>query len=155
MAVMNDGVLQQVDVPLGLYDRRANLFVAGFIGSPRMNLLPAAVRAGRATLGGVEVAVPPSPDGGARASVMLGVRPESFRLVAADQVGALSLEVVLVEELGADSFVHGNVRVGDEQQLLIVRSGDRGSVRPGETVCVRPDPARVHVFDTETGARLD
>jgi multiple sugar transport system ATP-binding protein len=155
VAVMNDGVLQQVDVPLGLYDRPANLFVAGFIGSPRMNLLPAAVRAGRATLGGVEVAVPPSPEGGARASVMLGVRPESFRLVAADQVGALSLEVVLVEELGADSFVHGNVRIGDEQQLLIVRSGDRGSVRPGETVCVRPDPARVHVFDTETGARLD
>jgi multiple sugar transport system ATP-binding protein len=155
VAVMNDGVLQQVDVPLGLYDRPANLFVAGFIGSPRMNLLAASVRDGRAMLGGIEVPVPPGVDGGARSTVTLGVRPESFQVVAADQVGALALEVILVEELGADSFVHGHVRTGDGQQLLIVRSGDRGSVRAGEVVRVRPDAARVHVFDTETGARLD
>jgi multiple sugar transport system ATP-binding protein len=155
VAVMNEGALQQVDVPLGLYDRPANLFVAGFIGSPRMNLLPATVRDGRATLGGVEVPVPAAADGGGRAAVVLGVRPESFRLVLGDDAAALSLEVALVEELGADSFVHGHVRIGDERQLLIVRSGDRGSVRPGEVVRVRPDPARTHVFDAETGARLD
>jgi multiple sugar transport system ATP-binding protein len=153
VAVMNAGELQQVDVPLGLYDRPANLFVAGFIGSPRMNLLPASVRDGRATIGGLEVPVPAAGQG--LSSLTIGFRPESFRLVPVDEPGALSLEVVLVEELGADSFVHGYVRLGDQQHLVIVRLGDRGGVRQGDVVRVRPDPARMHVFDTDTGARLD
>jgi multiple sugar transport system ATP-binding protein len=153
VAVMNAGELQQVDVPLGLYDRPANLFVAGFIGSPRMNLLPATMRDGRAAIGDVEVPVPAAAQ--ARSSITIGLRPESFRVVPASDREALSLEVILVEELGADSFVHGHIQLGDEQYLLIVRSGDRGSVRQGDVVRVRPDPTRLHVFDTETGARLD
>ncbi|HEX4686057.1 MAG TPA: sn-glycerol-3-phosphate ABC transporter ATP-binding protein UgpC [Nocardioides sp.] len=153
VAVMHDGELQQVDAPLTLYDKPANLFVAGFIGSPRMNLLEATVVDGNAVVGDVRIPVPRAAVGETRGSVTIGVRPEAFRLVPADR-GGLPMEVLLVEELGADSFVHGFADIDGERQLLIVRSEERGSVQKGDVVHALPDAARVHVFDPETGARL-
>ena len=152
VAVMNDGELQQVDAPLTLYDKPANLFVAGFIGSPRMNLVEAKVVDGHALVGDVRIEVPPGPDG-VPETVTIGVRPEAFRLVPADR-GGLPMEVLLVEELGADSYVHGFAEIAGERHLLIVRAEERGSVRKGDVVHALPEPARVHVFDSETGVRL-
>jgi multiple sugar transport system ATP-binding protein len=150
VAVMNEGELQQVDVPLTLYDKPANVFVAGFIGSPRMNLIPASVVDGQAVVGDLRIPVPGT---GAGASVTVGVRPEAFRLVSAER-GGLAMEVMLVEELGADSFVHGFADIAGERQLVIVRSEERGAVQKGDVVHAVPEASRVHVFDSETGARL-
>jgi multiple sugar transport system ATP-binding protein len=152
VAVLHEGELQQVDQPLRLYDRPANLFVAGFIGSPRMNLLEAVVRDGRVYVG--ELEVPVSPGAAARLSdrVTVGIRPESFHVVPAGQ--GLPMEAVMVEELGADSFVHGVTDVAGERRQLIVRAGARGDVQRGDVVHVVPTPGAVHVFDTDTGARL-
>jgi multiple sugar transport system ATP-binding protein len=150
VAVMHDGELQQVDAPLTLYDKPANLFVAGFIGSPRMNLLEASVVDGQAVLGDVRIPVPATATG---ASVTVGIRPEAFRLVPAD-TSALPMEVLLVEELGADSYVHGFADIAGERPLLIVRADERGRVQKGDIVHALPEASRVHVFDTETGARL-
>jgi multiple sugar transport system ATP-binding protein len=152
VAVMHEGELQQVDAPLTLYDKPANLFVAGFIGSPRMNLVEARVVDGHATVGAVSIPVPAGKDG-VPESVTIGVRPEAFRLGPAGE-GGLPMEVLLVEELGADSFVHGFADLAGERQLLIVRAEERGTVHKGDIVHALPEASRVHVFDTASGARL-
>ena len=152
VAVMHDGELQQVDAPLTLYDKPANLFVAGFIGSPRMNLVEARVVDGHASIGDVLIDVPAGPDG-VPPSVTVGVRPEAFRLVPPGG-GGLPMEVLLVEELGADSYVHGFTDLAGDRQLLIVRAEERGSVQKGDVIHALPEKSRVHVFDTATGARL-
>jgi multiple sugar transport system ATP-binding protein len=153
VAVMNEGELQQVDAPLTLYDKPANVFVAGFIGSPRMNLIPAPVVDGQAVVGNLRIPIPTTGAGAAGPAVTVGVRPEAFRLVPADQ-GGLGMEVLLVEELGADSFVHGYADIAGERQLLIVRSEERGTVQKGDIVHALPEASRVHIFDSESGARL-
>jgi multiple sugar transport system ATP-binding protein len=152
VAVMHDGELQQVDAPLTLYDRPANLFVAGFIGSPRMNLLEAEVVDGHTTVGDVRIPVPAG-ENGVPGSVTVGVRPEAFRLVPSGQ-GGLPMEVLMMEELGADSYVHGFTQIGGERHLLIVRAEERGTVRKGDVVHALPEASRVHLFDTGSGARL-
>jgi multiple sugar transport system ATP-binding protein len=114
VAVLRDGVLQQCAAPGELYQRPANAFVAGFIGSPAMNLLSLPVTADGVRLGGVDVAVPR----GAGDAVTLGVRPEDLHL-ADDAEPALELTVELAEELGSDTFVHG--RVGADAQRFVVR----------------------------------
>jgi multiple sugar transport system ATP-binding protein len=153
VAVMNEGELQQVDTPLHLYDRPRNLFVAGFIGSPRMNLIEATQRDGRQMIGALEVPISSAVAARIQGPVTIGVRPESLHLVSPSE-GGLPMEVVMVEELGADSFVHGNAQVDGETQSLIVRAGTRGTVHKGDVVHVAPDPDGVHVFDTESGGRL-
>ena len=153
VAVLNEGRLQQVDEPLALYDRPANLFVAGFIGSPQMNLLQARVRDGKVMLGAAELPVPPATVGD-RDAVTVGIRPEGFSLVPAGTPHALPVETVLVEELGADSFVHGYLTLEQEQQLMIVRAPARISARTGSVLHVRPEPGALHVFDSDSGVRL-
>jgi multiple sugar transport system ATP-binding protein len=153
VAVMKLGEIQQVDTPLNLYDRPANLFVAGFIGSPQMNLLPATVVDGRARLGDHDLPLEPVALQKARGEVTLGVRPEAWRLVPDGEAG-LPMEVAVVEELGADGFVYGVSHVGGSAQNMILRVSERGSVRKGDVVRVTTDAARVHVFDTATGIRL-
>jgi multiple sugar transport system ATP-binding protein len=153
VAVLREGELQQVDEPLALYDRPANLFVAGFIGSPRMNLLPAHVAGGVVSLGGVVLPVPPAIVADRR-EVTVGVRPEGLELVSEGTPGALAIETTLVEQLGADSFVHGQLVLDGRQQLVIVRAPVRVSARPGTVLHARPDAAALHVFDTTSGVRL-
>jgi multiple sugar transport system ATP-binding protein len=152
VAVMHEGELQQADAPLTLYDKPANLFVAGFIGSPRMNLVEGPVTDGQAAIGEIRIPVPAGANG-VPDTVTVGVRPEAFRLVPAGQ-GGLPMEVLLVEELGADSYVHGFTDIAGERQVLIVRAEERGRVQKGDVVHAVPELSRVHVFDTASGARL-
>ncbi len=157
VAVLKDGLLQQVDTPRTLYDKPGNAFVAGFIGSPAMNLMTLPLVEGGAKLG--DLLVPLSRavlDDAGRANlseVMLGVRPEAFEL-AGDRKG-FPLRVDLVEELGADAYVYGASPVarGDEKQLVVrVTAGQEPDI--GQTVDLTIQPEQSHVFNPETGARL-
>jgi multiple sugar transport system ATP-binding protein len=153
VAVMKDGHLQQVDTPLSLYDRPANLFVAGFIGSPQMNLLEAVAEDGKAQIGEFLVPVDETAARRMKGRITVGVRPEAWRVVGEDD-GGLPVRVTVVEELGADAFAYGPSGVEGTPNNIIVRIAGRDSVRKGDTIHVTTDPQHVHVFDTETGARL-
>ena len=156
VAVMKLGVLQQVDTPLNLYDKPQNLFVAGFIGSPQMNLLEGVADNGEVKLGNYHVPVDPTAERKMHGKVTVGVRPETWRMVSADD-GGLPVQVTVVEELGADSYVYGTCDVEGTPSDVIVRvSGSRSQTHPskGDMLYVTTDPHNVHVFDTETGERL-
>ena len=156
VAVMKDGYLQQVDTPLKLYDKPANLFVAGFIGSPQMNLLKATAKDGKASIGGYEVPVDPTAEskiGPQHNDITVGVRPEAWRLVSESE-GGLPVKVTVVEELGADGFVYGTSDVEGVPGNVIIRVNARDSIHKGDTIYVTTDPKSVHVFDNESGERL-
>jgi multiple sugar transport system ATP-binding protein len=153
VAVMKDGYLQQVDTPLNLYDRPANLFVAGFIGSPQMNLLSATAVDGQAKIGGYLVPVDAAASQKMTGNVVVAVRPEAWRVVSAEE-GGLPVEVTVVEELGSDAFVYGTSGVEGTPSNVIVRVAARNSVHKGDVLHVTTDPAEVHVFDADTGERL-
>ena len=148
VAVMKDGELQQVDTPLELYARPANLFVAGFIGSPQMNLLPSGAP-GAVRLGTYDVPVATGRD--VPAEVTVGVRPEAWGLVGAGDPG-LELEAIVVEHLGSDAFVHTTV-VGEEHRV-VVRVPAKHRVGKGDRFRVAVDPDDVHLFDTASGLRV-
>ncbi|WP_203337896.1 ABC transporter ATP-binding protein [Nocardioides limicola] len=153
VAVMKDGLLQQVDSPLNLYDKPANLFVAGFIGSPQMNLIEAKAVDGQAKIGDYLVPVDPAASRKMEGNITVGVRPENWRVVAQSE-GGLPVDVTVIEELGADAFVYGTSGVEGTPHDIIVRVGGRDTIHKGETLYVTTDPANVHVFDTDTGERL-
>jgi multiple sugar transport system ATP-binding protein len=152
VAVLKDGILQQVDTPLNLYDRPSNLFVAGFIGSPAMNLLRAHNVNGHAKLGDVEVPVDRSAASKAGADITIGVRPEAWRIVGEGE--GIPVKVSVVEELGADGFIYGTSGAEGTPDQVTIRIDGRRSHHKGDTVYVTTDPAGVHVFDTNTGERL-
>ena len=153
VAVMNLGELQQVDTPLRLYGHPDNLFVAGFIGSPQMNLLEAQVVDGEAKIGDYRVPLDPAFEKKLSGRLMVGVRPEAWRLVS-DGDSSLPLTVTMVEELGSDAFVHGTFDVRGTPNTLTVRVSDRGAINKGDVIHVTTDPRNVHVFDAGTGSRL-
>jgi multiple sugar transport system ATP-binding protein len=153
VAVMKLGVLQQVDTPLKLYDKPVNLFVAGFIGSPQMNLMEAKAVDGKAQIGRYAVPVDPASAGRMTGHITVGVRPEAWQVVS-PEAGGLPIDVTVVEELGADSFVYGTSDVEGTPHTVVVRVTTRDSVRKGDVIHVTTDPANVHVFDTDTGERL-
>jgi multiple sugar transport system ATP-binding protein len=153
VAVMKLGVLQQVDTPLKLYDSPVNLFVAGFIGSPQMNLLEAKAVEGKAQIGGYAVPVDATSSKKMRGNVTVGVRPEAWRVVSADE-GGLPIGVTVVEELGADSYIYGTSDVEGTPSNVVVRVGARDKIRKGDVIHVTTDPENVHVFDTDTGDRI-
>lgn len=160
VAVMKDGVLQQVDSPLALYDTPKNLFVAGFIGSPAMNLMEGDVVDGGIKLG--DYVVPVSRDILAKApnetKLTLGIRPEAFTL-ASEGIG---LDVAVVEELGADAYLYGSlIGSGKEASIedgeahqVVARISSRRPPQRGEQVRLGVDPAAVHVFSQETTERI-
>jgi multiple sugar transport system ATP-binding protein len=152
VAVLKDGILQQVDTPLNLYDKPRNLFVAGFIGSPAMNLLNAHSKEGRVRIGDYEIPVDRAAASKANGDITIGVRPESWRLV--NEGEGLPVKVNVVEELGADGFVYGHSGVEGTPDQVIVRIDARRSHHKGDTIHVTTDPHHVHVFDTSSGARL-
>jgi multiple sugar transport system ATP-binding protein len=152
VAVMKLGVLQQVDTPLNLYDHPANLFVAGFIGSPQMNLIEAHATDGKAQIGRYAVPVDEAAAHRMQGNITVGVRPEAWRIVGDGQ--GLPVQVTVVEELGADAFVYGTSDVEGTPSNVIVRVSGRDHVHKGETIHVTTDPHQVHVFDTHTGERL-
>jgi multiple sugar transport system ATP-binding protein len=154
VAVMDKGYLQQVDTPLRLYDKPANLFVAGFIGSPQMNLLEGVAKDGQLCLGKYMVPVDPTAQKRMDGRVTVGVRPENWRLVSGESEGGLPVKVTVVEELGADSFVYGTCDVEGTPSNVIIRVSGRTHPHKGDLLHVTTDPQHVHVFDTETGERL-
>jgi multiple sugar transport system ATP-binding protein len=158
VAVLRDGLLQQCDTPRALYEHPNNAFVAGFIGSPAMNLLTVPVEGGSAVLGGLRVPLHRDASAAAGAAgltrVTFGVRPESLRLVGGDEP-AMEMTVDLVEELGADSYVHGTAQLLDSPERFVVRVDGRSSPSFGSRVRVAlREGEAVHVFDPETGERL-
>jgi multiple sugar transport system ATP-binding protein len=153
VAVLKDGLLQQVDTPLNLYDHPENLFVAGFIGSPAMNLLAAKATDGHASIGDYTVAIDRTAASEASGDITVGVRPEAWRIVGEGE-GGLPVTVTVVEELGADAFLYGTCDVEGTPGQVVVRIEARRDVQKGSTVYVTTDPNHVHVFDTQSGARL-
>jgi multiple sugar transport system ATP-binding protein len=142
VAVLGDGKLQQCDTPRALYEQPANVFVAGFIGSPAMNLCNVTCANGSVSLGGVSFSVPSD----ARGDVVVGLRPEAFDL-AADGIPA---EVEVVEEIGADSYVFAAADVGK----LVARVETKLAPERGARIALRPRAGEAHLFDPATGARL-
>jgi len=158
VAVLRDGMLQQCDTPRALYDRPANAFVAGFIGSPAMNLRTTRVVAGGAQFGDLVIPLMPEVMSAVNAAnlseVTLGLRPEAF--TASPDGNGVTLHVDLVEELGADSYVHA--RLPDDDPLrdshLVVRFEERNTPRIGDVIKMGVRSEDEHVFHPETGERL-
>ena len=149
IAVMQGGRLQQVAAPQELYERPANTFVATFLGSPGMNLIPAERRGSELITAAGTLAVPSELAAVPEGEVTLGARPESLSLASEGLQGA----VTLVEMLGAETQVHCLLAGG---ATLVVRQG-HDEVRPdlGDTVRVAISPASLHAFDATTGARIE
>ncbi len=158
IAVLKDGKLQQVGTPRELYGAPKNVFVAGFIGSPAMNLLPATLSAGGVGFGGQEFALAGEATGAGAgavgAAVVFGVRPEDLRIAAPGETGIAAV-IDLVEELGADGYLYGHVADGDQRRDIVARVDGRNHPVAGETVALVPDMAHAHLFDAESGERLN
>jgi multiple sugar transport system ATP-binding protein len=154
VAVMNKGYLQQIDTPLKLYDKPDNLFVAGFIGSPQMNLMEGVAQEGKVRLGSYAVPVDPTASRKMNGNVTVGVRPEDWRVLSGQEGEGFPIRVTVVEELGADSYVYATSDVEGTPPTIIVRMAGRTHPRKGETLQLTTDPHHVHVFDTASGERL-
>ncbi len=172
IAVMNAGIIQQLGAPQDLYDHPANLFVAGFIGSPSMDFFNATLKSGAegatATIGdgatartltlAGDVAPKNAPAGG---KVVLGVRPEDFHLATSDDgANTLAGTVDVVEHLGNEQLVYLNmpgamIPETTETKAVTARLAPDVIVRPGQRLSLAVDTTRVHVFDATTGKRLE
>ena len=168
IAVLKDGVLQQVGTPREMYDHPANEFVAGFIGSPAMNLGRFEVKGDVATLGSAKIklsratldALKPEDND----SVVIGFRPESLDVVTASDELSIPVRLSFVEELGSDAYIYGELvgsedseaklGSGEDSRQIIVRVPPRTAPEPGETVYVRIRPGQEHIFSASTGERL-
>ena len=153
IAVLKDGVLQQVGTPRDLYESPSNSFVAGFIGSPAMNLFDADVVDGGVQFGTATVKVSRETLAGASGSkVTIGIRPEDLTVSKTGK--GLQTTVALVEELGADGYLHGSSEVNGETIEVVVRVDGRDHPVAGDKIALLPVEHHVHVFDTTSGIRL-
>jgi sn-glycerol 3-phosphate transport system ATP-binding protein len=153
LIVMNAGVAEQIDTPMAIYDRPANIFVAGFIGSPAMNILPGTLGADFVSLPSGERIRAAVPAQGAGRDIFVGLRPEHLHPVDAGGGGAFSLQVRAVETLGADAYAHTFLK-GHAATDIVVRVPGARPPTEGSTIHVRPDPGSIHLFDAETKARI-
>lgn len=147
--IMRDGHVQQVGAPLEVYDRPANLFVAGFIGSPEMNLIEGHLERGALKAGGLSIELPPGIAAAEGTPLVLGVRPEHIGV--GDGPGAHTFQVAVIEQLGAQTLCIGEV-AGARLRVLMDRTD---AVRNGTTLPIQFRPGRLHVFSKETGARIN
>jgi multiple sugar transport system ATP-binding protein len=152
IVVMRDGIVEQTGTPLDLYDTPVNIFVAGFIGSPAMNLVPGVARINGAAPvvefdGGVRLPLPTSARASDGQPVLYGMRPEHCVLSPG---GGLPAEVVVVEPTGADTQLF--CRFNGQELTSLVR--DRVTCRAGDHVALAPDVDRAHLFDAKSGVRL-
>ncbi len=154
VAVLAGGKLQQCDTPRQLYDNPVNQFVAGFIGSPAMNLRTVPLADGGAKIAGTVLPLPNAIAAAASradlSELVLGIRPEHMHL--ADGTGELAGEVVLVEDLGADALLH--VRLAGDGNQVVARAEGRTPPAPGQQVTFHVRPDDIFAFHPETGARL-
>ena len=153
IAVLKDGVLQQVGTPRDLYEAPSNVFVAGFIGSPAMNLFPAEIVSGGVKFG-TDVAKVPSDvtKAATNPNVTVGVRPEDVEISSSNK--GIKVVIDVVEELGADGYLYGTAESAGEKIDVVVRVDGRNHPGVGDTIYITPKPAHVHVFDVESGKRL-
>ncbi|CDX42261.1 fused maltose transport subunit, ATP-binding component of ABC superfamily; regulatory protein [Mesorhizobium sp. ORS 3359] len=152
IVVMDRGRIQQVGQPLELYDKPANKFVAGFIGSPSMSFVSGALKTTGAqswfeTKGGGRLALLANA-ASADDTVEAGIRPEHFVVGAGED--AIAIKVDVVEPTGSETHVYGSV--GDDTVRAVFR--DRLQVKPGDRLPVRVDPRNIHLFDKATGLPL-
>jgi multiple sugar transport system ATP-binding protein len=147
IAVMKDGILQQVAPPREIYDKPANMYVAGFIGSPTMNFVPVTVNGTTAKATGFELELPTAP--GIEKGV-LGIRPEALTEHPREGHSGLDLKVEVCEVLGADQFLYGTVG-GD---AITARVDPNLKVSPGDRVRLGVDMRRLHLFDGPTGKAI-
>ncbi|MFO7667977.1 MAG: sn-glycerol-3-phosphate ABC transporter ATP-binding protein UgpC [Desulfobacterales bacterium] len=153
LIVMNAGKFDHVDPPMDVYDRPATLFVAGFIGSPAMNIIPMELAPeGNAVKlpGGSSLPLAARIVNASERSVMVGMRPEHITL-AKEEKEAFQVPVELVEILGADTLVHGPL-AGETQ--LTIRLPGSVKVSRGDRLKLRINPDKLHIFDRTTGIRL-
>jgi len=150
IVVMHDGLVEQIGAPLDLYDRPDNLFVAGFIGSPAMNMLNGHIRANGSVAfegpAGVKFALGTAPSGSDGRPAVFGVRPEHFAL-ADDGAEA---EVQVVEPTGSELQVVA--KLGGSDIIAVFR--ERHQFKPGDKIRLKPDPRLVHLFDEQSGKRM-
>ncbi|RMI40027.1 ABC transporter ATP-binding protein [Streptomyces triticirhizae] len=170
VAVLKDGLLQQIDSPRNMYDKPANLFVAGFIGSPAMNLVEVPITDGGVKFGNsvvpVERAALSEAQNKGDSTVVVGCRPEHFRVVNGsssdstlakadeDAAAGLAVTVNVVEETGADAYVYGTAEFGGEVKDLVIRVDSRDVPDKGSKLHVEPKPGETHVFAAGSGERL-
>jgi len=163
VAVLRSGLLEQCDTPLRLYLQPANVFVAGFIGSPGMNIAEFTIADGHAVLGQARLPLRTdalsalSTEGADR--VMVGFRPEALDLVSANDPDAFPVDVLVVEELGSDAFLHGTLpdlpaEAGIDARRIIARVDPTRPPVKGERVHLRIQPGKEHLFSVATGKRL-
>jgi multiple sugar transport system ATP-binding protein len=155
VAVMLDGVLQQCDTPRVLYDKPGNVFVAGFIGSPAMNIKTVGLTETGASFAELSVPLTREQLAAARADgkITIGFRPEATDLVA-PTAGGLPIVVDLVEDLGSDANVYGHAALDGGSERFVVRTDRRSMPTMGETVFIKPQTNQVHVFHATSGQRI-
>ena len=146
VVVLRDGRIEQIGAPDELYERPVNEFVAGFIGSPAMNFLQGRAADAIVRIGAMEAAA------AASGAVTVGIRPEDLLPDGAADEGRLRALITLVEPMGADTLVFCTT---DEGQELTVRLPRYTAVHEGETLALSPRAGAVHLFDPETGQRLN
>ena len=154
LMVMNGGLAEQVGTPLEVYRNPATVFVAGFIGSPAMNFAAGRIGASGTSvdLAGGGIMLSTARLGEPGAAVTAGARPEHISLAPVGSDGVLPVTAELVEALGADTLVHGRIAAGPDR--LLARLPGNATVRTGDHVGFRVDPAELHVFDAATGRAL-
>lgn len=170
IAVIKLGVLQQVGAPTELYDRPENVFVAGFIGSPSMNINIHPVVNGQAKIGEDTISLPReavdklTPDDQSR--IVVGFRPEDASLAGTDEPDAFSLKVANVEDLGSDGYIYGNILtdnsaaeqtivMSDQNKLTTIRVNPRDLPKVGDVVKIHIDPEKMHLFSPASELRLN
>src|SRR5215203_5754446 len=146
VAVLKDGILQQADTPRALYDRPGNAFVAGFIGSPAMNLKTVPLVDGGAKLDDLVVPLPRDLDTQGLSQVTLGIRPEAFTV---SNDGGLALRVDIAEELGADAYVYGTSQLETGEEQFVVRVDGKQVPHMGDTIRLAVEPGNEHAFHPE------
>ena len=154
VAVLKDGLLQQCASPRDLFTHPENIFVAGFIGSPAMNLIPGRVEGNTAIADSLRFDLTPSQLTGLTGSeIVIGIRPECFDLAAIDEPNGLKVRIDIVEELGSDAYLHCTT-VNAASERVVVRSHGLSSARQGENFALVPKRNMVHLFDKASGLRL-
>ena len=156
VAVLKDGVLQQVDTPRAMYERPANVFVAGFIGSPAMNLMTLRLEGDGAQLDDFRLPINRTVIQAARdegvSEIVVGMRPESLDVTT--EAAGISTTVSVVEELGADAILYGTAQIEGAEHEIIARVDPRRPPEKGAVVRLQPRAGEIHVFSTKTGERL-
>jgi multiple sugar transport system ATP-binding protein len=158
VAVLLDGILQQVDTPRSLYDHPTNVFVAGFMGSPAMNIKTVPLTESGANFAGMILPlsreqVATAHGNGGNGTVTVGFRPEDTDF-GTEADGGMPVLVDLVEELGSDAYVYGHVNLGGTDERFVVRADPRRLPRMGDTVFVKPRAGHHHAFHAVTGVRI-